>query len=456
MIGKIKKTIIALLLVLMALIIIVVVSAIILNKKVDNNFLDGEDEERRKFFDTLQNNPTELINGEKLAEIKSESVYFSINGIIDKYITYLEENNSIAVYNVLYKEYINNNNLKEQNVLLSLNKCNNYNIDKMYGIGISNYAIYYVKISNGQLTENLLVNWDKENKTFSICPISEENYKMGIEQGIEVTPERVEAIEKNEFNQVISTNLDKDTISAKYFYNYIDKILYNTKEAYEILDERYKNINFTTYEDFKEYIENNKQKFENLTRSNFKSIEDFENEQEYEQYKEEKFGYKIEKYTKKYTSSETIYTFEDSYGKYYTFKVTAAMKYTVILDNYTLPADDFLETYNKSSDPQKVVLNVKKFFMGIDDKNYGYSYSLLSDSFKTNKYPTKGDFVKYVKENFFEENNVEYVSYEEKNGLYIYKINITDATGKEEGKKSFNMIVKLNTGTDFEMSFGTD
>ena len=125
-----------------------------------------------------------------------------------------------------------------------------------------------------------------------------------------------------------------------------------------------------------------------------------------------------------------------------------------MLDSYAIPTDDLMETYSSSSEAEKVILNIKKFFMGIDDKNYGYSYSVLSDSFKNNKYASKDDFIKYVQENFFEKNDIEYVSYEKENGLYIYKINITDATGKSSEEKSLNMIIKIGSGANFEMSFG--
>ena len=164
----------------------------------------------------------------------------------------------------------------------------------------------------------------------------------------------------------------------------------------------------------------------------------------------------MDTYNKDKNSDYTQYLFKDTKGNYYIFKETSPFKYTVQLDNYTIPTEDFTETYNSSSDVEQVILNIKKFFMGIDDKNYGYSYSVLSESFKKNKYPTKNDFINYAKQNFFEENEIQYVSYEKENGLYIYKIKISDATGTSSEVRKFNMIIKLNSGTDFEMSFGTN
>jgi len=112
------------------------------------------------------------------------------------------------------------------------------------------------------------------------------------------------------------------------------------------------------------------------------------------------------------------------------------------------------EKYNMTSEEKKVILNIKKFFMGIDNENYGYSYSVLSEAFKNNNYPTKNDFINYAKANFFKQNEVEYVSYKKQNDLYIYEIKLKDATGNNKEEKMFNIILKLNSGTDFEMSFG--
>ena len=150
----------------------------------------------------------------------------------------------------------------------------------------------------------------------------------------------------------------------------------------------------------------------------------------------------------------TQYILIDNKGNNYILKETTPFQYVIILDNYTIPTSQFIEEYNKQTDQGKVVLNIKRFFMGIDDKNYGYSYSVLSESFKNNKYPTKNEFINYAKQNFFEKNEIEYITYEKENGVDIYKIKVKDAFGKSSDEKTLNMILRLKNGTDFEMSFG--
>jgi len=450
---KIKKLIIILLVIFVILVVTIFIIANKLYNSEDKELL-SEIEEARDIFEEYQKNPAKFFNGEKLQEIKAEGLYFTLEGIIEKYNNYLVEENKEAVYNVVYDEYKKQNNLSKENILQKMEKYSNYKISQVVGASISQYGIYYAKIEVAGTQKYLMINWDIENDTFSISPIDEAYYNKGINSGIEVDSERIASIEENSYNKIDIKSVDNDDIAKKYFYGYIEMMLHNTKEAYELLDEQYKELSFPKYNDFVEYINYNKTLFESLDHNNLKTREDFENYKEYQNYYYKTTRNKMKDYAQTSKDGIKTYVFEDSYGKYYIFTVTSAMKYTVMLDNYVIPTEDFTETYNSSTEQEKVVLNIKKFFMGIDDKNYGYSYDLFADSFKNNKYSTKESFVNYAKQNFFEENEIEYIECKEQNGVYIYKIRLTDASGASAKQKEFNMIVKLNSGTDFEMSFG--
>ena len=50
-------------------------------------------------------------------------------------------------------------------------------------------------------------------------------------------------------------------------------------------------------------------------------------------------------------------------------------------------------------------------------------------------------------------NKIDYGKFEEKSGVYIYEVNITDATEIEENTIEKSFIVQLNEGTDFAISF---
>ena len=98
-----------------------------------------------------------------------------------------------------------------------------------------------------------------------------------------------------------------------------------------------------------------------------------------------------------------------------------------------------------------MILNINKFRQAINDKNYKYAYSILADSFKANNFVTQDTFENYVKSNFFENNEFEYVEFgNEANTYYTYKVNIKDKSGNNITK---TFIVLLEDGTNFKLSF---
>ena len=79
----------------------------------------------------------------------------------------------------------------------------------------------------------------------------------------------------------------------------------------------------------------------------------------------------------------------------------------------------------------------------------------MSTGFKTNYFKTVQDFEKYIESTLYAKNEVSYESFEVQSWLYKYKVNITNKENQTESTtKTF--IVKLNDGTDFEMSFNVD
>lgn len=348
-----------------------------------------------------------------------------------------ENNNITTLYNMLDQEYVKTEAVNIDNIKSKLNnmKPSTINITKIFvSEKTDNISIYVVQ---GMLRERnnekissfeILIKIDSSNGTFSVLPSEyvKENYKA-IELGKEIEIEIQETIPKNANNAVNFRIVEEETYVKDLYSHLKSKIQYFTEQLYDTLDEEYKKIGFENIEDFKEYIEN---------------------------YEKEYSGMQLAKYQKILQDNYTQYIFIDKNENYYILKEIAPFQYTVMLDNYTIPTNEFTEEYNKQAEAEKVVLNIKRFFMGIDDKNYGYSYSVLAESFKNNKYPTKNEFVNYVKQNFFEENEIEYINYEKENGVYIYKVKVKDASGNNENEKTLNIILRLKDGTNFEMSFG--
>lgn len=395
-------------------------------------------EESRNNFYTVQNCINTFYTYYERMYIV-EDFYLTTGEDEEKNLEEIRVDSAKRVYNLLDEEYLEYKGITQENIAEKLFRTDKWSISirDMYVIqkskNIYAYFIYGV-ISDGEAlqTDNfsIMLKLDAHNRTYKVLlqDYLEENYN-NITLGKTLEINFPTEIEKNDYNTYkYQIMLDKK-YASDLFINYKRNVMYYQEYAYEQIDEKYKNIRFVDVNEYLTHIEEN-----------------------YEQIR----GVSLESYNITKKDSYTQYLFKDNSGNYYIFNETAPFQYTVILDTYTLPTEEFIETYNNSTDAQKVVLNIKKFFMGIDDKNYGYSYSLLADSFKSNKYPTKNDFVNFAKQNFFEENEIEYVRYEVQNGVYIYNINITDATGNSQEQKALNIIVKLNDGTDFEMSFGTD
>jgi hypothetical protein len=444
---QIKRVIIL----LVIIVIIILTCILILNQKSNTSgeIIDNQAIE--------ENNLNDFIIS--LGRVNNYSTFASVEQMLNNYINNIYYGNIKVVYNLLNKDYIEKNKITEGNALKNMPEIIKYNqkvkILDIYNQENMENAVYYIKaiLSNEEQNKDFyfILYEDKENLTYSVANIEKKVFEEKIIEDKEL--EYIE-IENNENNQSIFINLSEEEIVEKYFEDYIDDVLYYPEYTYSILNQEYKEKCFSTLEEFKEYLEQKRNLYLTYNSENEKVPSDFENVYEYLEYIEELDKLEISKYKIREVNNQKIYLCVDNKDNYYTFYATAPMNYTVMLDNYTIPTEEFVEEYNKSSEAEKVVLNIKRFFMGIDDKNYGFSYNVLSESFKNSKYPTKKDFLNFAKQNFFEENKIEYISYEKENGLYIYKIKLTDATGTSTESKEFNIILKLKSGTDFEMSFG--
>ena len=130
------------------------------------------------------------------------------------------------------------------------------------------------------------------------------------------------------------------------------------------------------------------------------------------------------------------------------------MKYTLILDTYTIDIPEFVERYNKSNPQEKVVLNINKFMLSLNDGDYKYAYSILAESFKEKNFKTLEDFEIYAKSNFFEKNVFSYEKFgNEGDTYYTYEIRITDKQNNSSNPKTKTFIILLEDKTNFKISF---
>lgn len=451
-----NKKILKIIIVCVIVIIIILISLIVnLIKKddldVDRNLLSDE---RKEYLNMLEN-PGRVTNGEKPQEVNIETLYFTVENCIDEYKNNMINKDSKAIYNILTEEYINDNQITEQNVISKLSNykdISNYRIEKMYSITGIKFSTYYIEGTINNQSVYFIVNIDDASKSFSIMPTTQETYNKKINEEIQTNQKYENTIEKNEFNSVAYVYLSEQDIVERYFQDYLSNAIYNMERAYSMIDNEYKQKKFGSLEQYKNYVNNKNIQYTSMCKKARKEYTDFSNYEEYEKYYIKIAKNKLTEYRKRKGENGTEYVCKDSYGNYYIFDVKSIMNYSVILDTYTTDIPEFTEKYTDASDEEKVLLNIQRCFTAINDKDYKYVYNKLDNTFKTNNFKTLADFQKYINTNFFETNKISASNARKQNEVYLYDIKISDSDGMSSITKTF--VMQLKEGTDFVMSFG--
>lgn len=253
----------------------------------------------------------------------------------------------------------------------------------------------------------------------------------------EIPDERYRTI-KNECNQLEIKATTQERIIKEYLEHYKNDALNFTDDAYESLDKEYREEKFGSIEEYKQYISGNKFELEDIELSKYQ-------EKEYDNY--------------------TEYICIDQYDNYYIFHVTNPGNYTLFLDTYTIDLPEFTEKYNKASKQEKVALNINKVITALNAKDYKYIYNKLADSFKNNYFENEEALKEYLVNNLFDKNIVEFEKFSKEGMLYTYKIKVTKIISDEEKERYYgknapmaymNIVMQLNEGTDFIMSFSME
>lgn len=353
----------------------------------------------------------------------------------------LTENNIEEVYNMLDAKYIEYKEITSENLTSKLSnvnhiKANNLNviINQMYVSQKSeNMNIYFAKgllidkVDEKKYDFSMIVNVDMLNKTFSIILSDYIDEKIGdIEVNSNINIEIPDSIEDKTSNKFDYSNVTDSTYITDLFENYKFNMLYNPQKIYDSLDEEYRKERFPTAQEFKQYLINNSQKIRNMS---------------------------IEKYLKNDKAKYTQYICLDTNNKYVYINEKSPVEYTFILDSYTIDSEEFIEKYDKSSEQVKVGMNIEKVFEAINDFDYEYIYNKLDETFKKNNFDTIEKFEKYMRENLYESNKVEYLECSEDKNIYGYQIKLKDSKNEYNPEKEMTIIMQLLDDRNFVMSF---
>ena len=335
-------------LIVVIIILIISIAVLLINIKNTNNNNNNEIETNTELVvENYEENTQEII------EDISRNNFFTVNTCLQNYYSYIQEENKEimdeeakreAIYELLDEYYIESNNITKDNILekgVKIDYSNAYNSRKMYMKSVSELIdVYYVigRIIDYTMEEEVrdvynIVVLDKANTTFAIIP--SQNYtKNEIKE--ELNKIKIENIKANENNKFKYTNVTDDSIAKMYFSNYIKNAIYDTELAYDYIDREYKQKRFPTLEEYKEYIDKNKETLKTLA---------------------------LEKYQINDKESYNEYVCVNSRGGYYIFKETDVMQYTILLDTYTVNIPEFTEKYDKANEQMKVAYNIEKIIL---------------------------------------------------------------------------------------------
>lgn len=429
---KIKKIIILLL----TLLVICIILMLLFNRRGISREIDFSNDSE------LIENSFVVETNNTISYEKNKNIYYTLVSIVTSYIDAASIEDTDKLLNIYAPNCIEKYNISKNNViqLINIPKIENnfqyyvFKPETIYSIDegrITTHFVkgYYYNISSKTSKKDisLMIELDTVNQTFNIYNsnyITDNNYdnlKIG-----DTYKSNITEIEKRGNNIFDYANYTEEEMANKYLEDYKDLILYDKAKAFKILDEEYAKLKFKDQVEFNNFAES-------------KKIEIFK--------------VQLAKYKVEYAENgNKIYVCEDQNGNYYSFEeIDGVMRYKVMLDNYIIVNDEFIEKYNALSEQQKVALNIEKFVQAINDKSYNYAYNCLADSFKNNYFRTQEEFETYVKANFYENNSVKYNNFEVQGELYTYSVIITNTETNEQINKTF--IMQLGEETEFVLSF---
>ena len=388
---KINK-ILKYLIILVVLILIIIVFVLFSVKKNSTGNSTNEDEEYKESDIPL------LEIDEDIEEIKQLNTFCMAEKIIDSHLEngnifyankiYFQETNAGEAYRLyIYGEVFSINNKTDQNYF---------------------YAI----------------DFDSVQGTYKISQQKADIDLTEFEQ-IATTGEQKYIINEQLIGEFLQEDIADNETVTRYFNYYKMLLLTNPEKAYSLIDEKYKSLRFENYDNFSQYIQTNLTEFETMELSKFQI---------------------------NYIDGITQYVAYSNKEDYYIFTINDIMNFTLVLDQYIVDIPQFVSKYNASDARVKVGLNINKFIMGINDKNYYYVSTLLADSFKnTNNLTTVTDIENYLKNNFYDQNEIQFSIFTEQGSYYVYDVTIKDKNGSET--KDMKIVMQLEEGTGFKMSF---
>lgn len=221
-------------------------------------------------------------------------------------------------------------------------------------------------------------------------------------------------------------NATDEDIITRYLEYYQNMVLYDTKDAYDLLNDDYKNKRFGSYNSFEKYVNDYNQTIENLT---------------------------LEKYGMNYGEATTKYIAQDTKENYYTFECKSVLDFDIQLDNYTIEIDDYKAKYNALTDQQKAAICLSNVIQMINTKDYENLYKKVDETFRSKNFPTVDEFKNYINNRYYYYNIVSNTQARMDSNIYVLSFDISSGNNTSAETKKANLLIQLGNDTEFKISF---
>lgn len=382
------------------------------------------------------NNPKETEIEEQLGDVETEfkrekvsnsTVFYTVEDCINFYIDSVKAEEKDKIFELLDLEYINENNINQENVLKYAEKSKySFIALDMYESELHNVCNYIVEGVADDGTYNtkmyFRVGLDTNNFAFNIMPLSSKKYNS-IDEIEE--KENIVEIPNNDANSYQYNRIRENKIIEKILKYYCDLTVNNAQKAYDMLEQEYREKRFDKYSKFQDYI---KKRSENLKQA------------------------RVAGYSVKEEENKKTYTVVDQDGRVYIFKQKSIMNFTVQMDDYTLETDEYKEKYMNSTVVDKIKLNVNKFMEMISNYDYDGAYGLLDETYKKNNFKTEKSYEKIIEQHFYDSNAYSIEKIETDAQDYIITITVAENASASAAKKTNKIAMRLGENTEFAMA----
>lgn len=410
------------------------------NNQINNSITDEDD-----FDDEDESENEENIDEEALSEnaVEDEEAFdvtpdgsikdvlstveaFNVENNIQTFIDYMTDKNYDAIIKVLDTNYAKEKNLNKNNVKDAYSKYINttFIANKIYEKGqTEDQTIYLVTgkiVDSGSYASkgdsNFTLILDSEKNAYSVIPEvfknGEYNYNFDIEYD-----------EDNYYNDYTYTDYNDGQIADKYFTYFSTLESKSPEEAYNLLNSDYRKIRFgDSIDKYKTY----------LSEINLDKVY-------------------ADKYTVDVKDDETDYAVEDQNGFVYIIAEKTPLDISLRLDTYTIMSDNFKKAYDGGANEYRTSLDVDKWMMMIQNKDFENAYNLLDETFRTNNFGNVDKFKEYVNNKY--STSLQYKIGEAKqynDSVYTQTVTVT----KEDGSTvNANFVVQILDNRQFVLSF---